>query len=159
MRYPSYERPLTFFDILSSLFRYKWRVMAVMLLTLVAGAGAILLFPKKYESEANLFVRLGRGSASLDPATIGQTISIQESRESEMNSIVDMLESRGLAERIVNQIGEERILKKYAWIEVTLENATDALSGLVADQMDESAPSDDDAHSISADELKREKTF
>ncbi len=126
MRHPTYERPLTLFDIVTSLFRYKWRVLLVTSLMLVLSAGAILLFPKKYESEAQLFVRLGRGSASMDPATIGQTISIQESREAEMNSIVDMLESRGLAERIVNKIGQERILKKYAWAEVKTEEWSDA---------------------------------
>lgn len=63
-------------------------------LVLAVSVAAILLFPKKYESEAKMFVRLGRSSASLDTATIGQTISIQESRETEMNSIIDMLESR-----------------------------------------------------------------
>lgn len=125
MSYSAYERPLTFFDILGSIFRYKWRVMLVTCLMLIVSGAAIFLFPKKYESEAKLFVRMGRGSASLDPATIGQTISIQESRESEINSIVDMLESRGLAERVVDQIGQERILKKYAWVEVTAEEWSD----------------------------------
>ena len=76
MRYSSYERPLTLFDIIGSVFRYKWRVMLVSLLVLSLSVVAIFLYPKKYESEAKLFVRLGRGSASLDPATIGQTISI-----------------------------------------------------------------------------------
>ncbi len=38
-----------------------------------------------------MFVRLGRGSVAVDPAaTTGPTISLQESRETEMNSLVDL---------------------------------------------------------------------
>ena len=125
MRYPAQERPLTLFDIVGAIFKYKWRVGFVTLLMLVLCGAAILLYPKKYTSEAKLFVRVGRGSASLDPSVVGKTISIQESRESEMNSIVDMLGSRGLAEKVVDKIGADRVLKKYAWIEVASEDFVD----------------------------------
>lgn len=91
-------------------------------------AVGVMLFPKRYQSEAKLFVRLGRGSASLDPAAMGQTISIQESRETEMNSIVDMLNSRGLAERVVDTIGAERILKRYSWLELQTEEVSDSIT-------------------------------
>ena len=123
MQFQAYERPLTLFDIIGAVFRYKWRVLLVTGLMLLLSAAAVLIFPKKYESEAKLFVRLGRGSAAMDPATFGQTISIQESRESEMNSIVDMLQSRGLAERVVDEVGVEAVLKNYSWIELRLEEA------------------------------------
>lgn len=159
MRYSTYERPLTFFDMMGAVFRYKWRVGLVFLLTLFVGTVVIFLLPKKFESEAKLFVRLGRGSASLDPATIGQTISIQESRESEMNSIVDMLESRGLAERIVDQIGYERVLKKYAWAEVLIEDTSDQLMELAIDNIPalESSPSDESE--LTSDDVKKKKEY
>ncbi|MCA9194402.1 MAG: hypothetical protein KDB03_21680 [Planctomycetales bacterium] len=128
MRSNAYERPVTFFDIVSAIFKYRWRAMFTAALVLAVSVAAILLFPKKYESEAKMFVRLGRSSASLDTATIGQTISIQESRETEMNSIIDMLESRALAECIVNEIGQARILKKYAWAELQLEATLDKVA-------------------------------
>ncbi len=127
MRYQSYESPLTLFDVIGAGFRYKGRAILVTGLMLLLCAAAILLFPKKYESEAKLFVRLGRGSASIDPATVGQTISIQESRETEMNSMIDLLQSRSLAERIVDEIGHERILKKHAWIEVQADRLMELL--------------------------------
>lgn len=158
-RYTGYERPLTFFDIVGSLFRYKWRFMFVTLLMLVISAVVIMLFPKKYESEAKLFVRLGRGSASLDPATMGQTISIQESRESEMNSIVDMLQSRGLAERIVASVGHERVLKKYAWAERTGEEWSDWASDLISEKLaavEEDTPA---SNSMTPEEVKEQERF
>jgi uncharacterized protein involved in exopolysaccharide biosynthesis len=121
MRYSTYERPLSLFDMIAAIFRYKWYVLLVTLFIFALSSATIFLFPKKFESEAKLFVRLGRGSASLDPSTMGQTISIQESRESEMNSIVDMLEGRGLAEEVVSIIGADRLNQKYAWAEIQAE--------------------------------------
>lgn len=159
MRYSAYERPLTFFDMVGAVFRYKWRVMLISMLALVAGVAIIFLLPKKYESEAKLFVRLGRGSASLDPSTIGQTISIQESRESEMNSIVDMLQSRGLAEKIVNQIGHDRLLKKYARAEVWLEDLSDSLMEVAVDNIPAMEPTPSAEGELSTDEIKDRKEF
>lgn len=75
--------------------------------------GIAIVIPKKYESSGKLFVRLGRGGVTLDPTvTTSQTILIQESRESEINSIVDVLQSRDTLERVVNHpnLGPERIL-------------------------------------------------
>ncbi|MFK7737985.1 MAG: GumC family protein [Pirellulaceae bacterium] len=159
MRYSTYERPLTFFDILGSLFRYKWRVLLVSSLVFALGVVAIFLFPKKYESEAKLFVRLGRGSASLDPATVGQTISIQESRESEMNSIVDMLESRGLAESIVEEVGYERILQKYAPSEVFIEDFTEWTVSLVKDNVPALSDNPSKEGDLTSDEVKARKEY
>ncbi len=128
MRYQTYESPVTLLDILSSIFRYKWRAAFVTLLMFAVVVTSIVLYPKRYQSEAKLFVRLGRGSASMDTAAIGQTISIQESRETEMNSITDLLQSRALAENIVAEVGAERLLQKYAWIEKTAESTLDRLT-------------------------------
>ncbi|MEZ6138774.1 MAG: Wzz/FepE/Etk N-terminal domain-containing protein [Pirellulaceae bacterium] len=157
MRYQSYERPLTLFDIVGSIFRYKWRFLCVTCLMLVLSATAVLLFPKKYESEAKLFVRLGRGSAAMDPATIGQTISIQESRESEMNSIVDMLKSRGLAETVVDSIGPERILKRYSWVEIKAEEWEKQARSKLEEAIPSLAESSVSEAEISSEKLAAEK--
>ena len=58
-----------------------------------------------------IFVKLGREAVSLDPtATTGSTISVLESRDNEINSIRDMLYSRGLIEKVVDRIGPEVVL-------------------------------------------------
>ena len=116
------ERPLTLFDIFGAVLHYRWRTAFTFLVVLSICAVAIILFPKKYESEAKMFVRLGRGSVTMDTtATTGQTISIQESRESEINSITDMLQSRQLAQEVVTEIGADRILQKHSLIELKFE--------------------------------------
>ena len=72
---------------------------------------AMIFLPKKYNSEAMVFVKLGRETVSLDPtATTGNRISVLESRDNEINSIRDMLYSRGIIETVVDRIGPEVIL-------------------------------------------------
>ncbi|WP_417738661.1 GumC family protein [Rosistilla oblonga] len=119
------DSPLTLFDIFAAVLEYRWRAAFTFLLVLALSLVAIVLFPKKYESEAKMFVRLGRGSVTMDTtATTGQTISIQESRESEINSITDMLQSRQLAEDVVNAVGADRILEKHSWIEQMVDRVS-----------------------------------
>ena len=158
MQHTRYERPLTFFDIFGAVFRYRWRSMFVAGLVMALMLVAIFLYPKKYESESTLFVRLGRSSASMDPATIGQTISIQESREAEMNSIVNLLESRGLAERVVAKVGADRLLKKYAWIEKQIDGVSEAMPSALKSSMPamEEGSSED---SLPEDEIDARKEF
>lgn len=115
--------PLSLLDVLRAVVKYRWRTLLTFLLLSSLAVVAIFLFPKKFESESKVFVRLGRGSVTMDTAaTTGQTIAIQESREPEMNSVVDMLESRQLIEAVVRRVGADRILEKHSWFEQSLEN-------------------------------------
>ncbi len=121
-------QPYTLIDISNALWVYRTRVIFTALLIVVCTTTLVVLLPKRFESEAKLFVRLGRNSASIDPVMIGTAISLQESRETEMNSIVDMLKSRGFADRVVADVGAERILKKYSWLDQQLEKLTSLIS-------------------------------
>jgi len=131
MRTQQQPSPITLFDIWSAVWRYKGRFLLFSALALVLSAIVIFVFPKRYESEAKLFVRLGRSSTGVDPATIGPTISIQDSRETEINSIIDLLQSRGLAEEVVARVGEERISEKTAWLDLQMESAMGWVQSLV----------------------------
>ena len=64
-------------------------------------------------SEAKLFVRLGRESVALDPtATTGQVISLNESRDNEINSVFESLKSREVLAAVVAEVGAEVVLGK-----------------------------------------------
>ena len=94
-----------------------WRHKGKGLLTflaIVAGTAAIIFYwPRSSRSEALLFVRLGRDSVTLDPtATTGQTIALNESRETEINSILEILKSRALAEKVATALGPDLILNQ-----------------------------------------------
>src|SRR4029079_12810294 len=84
-------------DILQILARHKRKMVVFFSATMTAVVGLLIFFPRTYSSEARLFVRLGKESVSLDPtATLGQTVAVNESRESEINSELEMLRSRVL---------------------------------------------------------------
>ncbi|MGB6042858.1 MAG: GNVR domain-containing protein, partial [Pirellulales bacterium] len=75
---------------------------------------AVLLYwPRSFRSEAKLFVRVGRETVGLDPtATTGQTVNVQMNRAHEINSVVEMLQSRAMLERVVKRVTPEEILSR-----------------------------------------------
>lgn len=95
-------------QLLSAL-RRKWRPAALVgLAVLGVSVAAYVLLPRKYQSEALLFVKVGASSVTLDPtATTGPTISLYESRETEINSILQILTSRAMLERTVETLGPD----------------------------------------------------
>ena len=100
-----------------SVFRWVGRFAKRGILTFVVAYGVILLYTSvatpMYTSQARLFVQLGRESIGLDPtATTGQFISLNESRENEIKSIRQLLESRQVWRQVVDAIGAEAIVGK-----------------------------------------------
>ena len=94
-----------------------WRIAALFfVLANAAVLGGIMVCPRTYVSEAKLRVLPGRETATLSPtATAGssQTIAAQTNREQDLNTAVDVLESRAVMEYAVSRIGPEPILKGY----------------------------------------------
>lgn len=96
---------------ISALRNHWFPASLVFVATALAAVAAIILLPRSYGSEAMIFVKLGRETVSLDPtASTGNTISVLESRDNEINSIRDMLYSRGIIEQVVDRIGPEVVL-------------------------------------------------
>ena len=97
--------------LFSALKNHWFSAMVVFVATIAAAIFAMFFLPRSYVSEAMIFVKLGRETVSLDPtATTGSTISVLDTRDNEINSIRDMLYSRGLVEKVVDRIGPEVIL-------------------------------------------------
>jgi len=102
---------MTLFDLCWLPFRHWKKTAAIFLVVLSATVAAIVMLPRSYRSEARLFVRLGRESVALDPtATTGQTMPVNSTRESEINSVLEMLRNRAILEKVVDAIGPPRIL-------------------------------------------------
>ena len=97
--------------LFSALKNHWFSGMVVFIATAGAAVLAMIFLPKSYVSVAMIFVKLGRETVSLDPtATTGSTISVLDTRDNEINSIRDMLYSRGLVEEVVDRIGPDVIL-------------------------------------------------
>jgi uncharacterized protein involved in exopolysaccharide biosynthesis len=104
----------TFRVVFSSLRRHKVKslvfFLAVMTAVLIWNAIGI----KKYRSEGKLLVRVGRENSTLDPTvTLGhdQVLSVPAFRDNELNSLVEVLNSSALAEKIVDNLGPHVILE------------------------------------------------
>ncbi len=116
---------LTLADIFGAV-RSRWLgILATTLMLTMLVAVVLLLIPNTYQSDALLYVRMGRGTVSLDPASTaaGQTISLMDRRQSEINSVREMLRSRIVLDRAVRQVGVDRVLSQDTWWNVALDRA------------------------------------
>lgn len=98
-------------DLYYTFFQHKRKMLVFFCVVMAVVIAGTFLSEEVYRSEAMLLVRLGRESVRLDPtATTGQTIHISQSRESELNSELEILKSRELVEKIIDVIGVERLV-------------------------------------------------
>jgi uncharacterized protein involved in exopolysaccharide biosynthesis len=92
-----------------------WRLAAI-----VFAAGCFLalvgtlLMPRSYQSEARLFVRFGRENRIDPTADGGQMVAVSETRESEINSLIEIFKSRAILDRVVEELGPQYILSGRA---------------------------------------------
>jgi uncharacterized protein involved in exopolysaccharide biosynthesis len=99
-------------DFVTSFFRHKKKAFCFVA-SVAALATLVLLFaPRKYRSEARLFMQVGRESVRLDPtATTGKTIALQQSgRDNEIATAMEVLKSRAIAEQAVDELSPEVVL-------------------------------------------------
>ncbi len=93
-------------------FKHKFTIAGAVVCSLLAAWAAIVLWPRSYESEARVLLRVGNENVGIDPTvTSRQTLIMERSTEEEINSALALLSSRGMAERIVDILGPEIILE------------------------------------------------
>src|SRR5712692_8666547 len=100
-------------DLAPVVFHHKGKVVLFFLAVMGAVTVYTLVCPRAYRSQAKLFVRLGRENATLDPmATVGQApvVAVPQSRENEINSSVEILNSRVVLEKVIDSVGPRAIL-------------------------------------------------
>ena len=95
---------------LSILFRQKFYIVGFFILTFMSVAVLTFISPEIYQSDAKLFIQLGRENMSLDPSVVGPTAAVRPDRVSGLNSEVAALKSRVLAEQTVDGVGPMAIL-------------------------------------------------
>ncbi len=86
-------------------FRHGKKIALVFFAAIGVTWAIIAAWPRKFESEAKLIIRVGRESVALDPTvTTSQTLVLQKYQEEEINSALDLLSSRSLAEQVVDRL-------------------------------------------------------
>lgn len=103
---PTREQFFAILAIARSAVQRNWRIgAAVVVGMVVAAVVGTLLMPRSYYSEARLLVRFGRENPVDPTASGGQMVSLYESRESEINSLIEILKSRTVLDRVVEELG------------------------------------------------------
>ena len=101
-------------DIYRAVMRHRKKAVAFFLMVMTAAVLYVLIAPPSYQSSAKIFVRLGRENLTLPPtATLGEkpVVTTPGTREDELNSVVEMLGSRAMVERVVEHLGTDTLLK------------------------------------------------
>jgi uncharacterized protein involved in exopolysaccharide biosynthesis len=121
---------LSLSDVRSSVWRHRWMLATFGCAILIGAIALGAIWPKTYRSEAKLYVRLGRENVGLDAtASLGREIQgLQISREEELNTVVELLRSRSLLEKVVDAVGPETILNPT---HESTSNATPSIASVV----------------------------
>ena len=103
---------LTVAQLLSALNRHRFKAFMVWSLVMMFVVVAFLIWPRQYASEGKLYVQLGRIASGISPSGgSSASISVQDTRENEVLSVVEIINSRAVKESVVDEIGAERILE------------------------------------------------
>ncbi len=99
-------------NLIRVLFRHKKKAAGFVLLCVIVSLLLVIYLPRSYRSESKVYLRIGRESISLDPtATTGQTVMMEKSQESEINSVLEVLHSRQIAAGVVDRLGIAAVLE------------------------------------------------
>ncbi len=167
---------MTFRDIYVAVYTQRKKAIAVFLTVMALTVLITLMTPKAYVSRSKLFVRLGRENAMLGPAaTLGEEpmIALPMSRESEIASVAEMLTSRGILDRVVEEIGPDVILNGLTeiapkdsavsagfarWVEETGDRAREGVSYAVGAVRNMLSTSELQPHDLAVEGLRKELT-
>lgn len=120
-------------DLFRCVLRRLPSVAVTAAVTTVIVAAVLWACPNRYASDGLFYARLGRGSVAVDPTLdASQTVSLQDSRSSEVNSISEMLNSREFADRVVKKVGVREINYPRTWIDRLADRTGAILSGVAS---------------------------
>ena len=107
----SLNKQITINEVLSAISKHRTRALLTFIVMMALVIGVFVVMPRKYGSEGKLFVQLLRTGTNLDPSSGNTSISIQDSRETQIRSVAEIIKSRAVVESVVDQIGAEKILE------------------------------------------------
>ena len=93
-------------DIFFVIFKRKKIGLFLFAVIMVAVGAATFAAPRIYQSEAKLYVQLGRETVTMNPG-LGQVVQISQSLENQINSEIEMLRSPDVAMGVVEQMGTD----------------------------------------------------
>lgn len=152
--------PVTIVDVIRALKQSPIYFITWFMFFFLLVVAAYFIIPRKYLSEGKFYVQVGRSSVGAGSETSSGMVVLQDSRATEVKSVVGMLESRQMAARVADVVGPDEILRPSSkigqWMEdLPIDKVTsqmDQISSL--SKTDEEVP---EPNELSADEKKRLK--
>lgn len=107
---PMNSNPLTIAQILGALRRQKFKAGMAWMLVMIMVVALFIIWPRKYSSEGGLYVKMGRNNSGVIPNSSSSSVTVQDTRETEILSVAEIIRSHAVAEAVVDEIGMEPIL-------------------------------------------------
>jgi len=70
-----------------------------------------VIWPRQYSSEGRLYVKMDRNNQSVVPSSSGQQVAIQDTRETEIRSVIEIIRSHAVLDAVVDEVGADKILE------------------------------------------------
>ena len=97
-------------DVLYIVFKQKKQILVFFLFTVITVAIVTFAVKPTYEAKAQILVKIGRENLYIPPNSAASQI-IKPNSEDQINSEIELLKSRSLAENVVRFLGTETIYK------------------------------------------------
>lgn len=105
------EGQLTLSQIVSAILRHKIKALVVASLVMLMVMVLFVIWPREYGSEGRLYVQRGGNNSGISPIVTNSGVMVQDSHENEIRSVMEIIKSRAVAERVVDTVGVEAILE------------------------------------------------
>jgi uncharacterized protein involved in exopolysaccharide biosynthesis len=105
------QAQLTLSQLISAILRHKVKSLMVFLLVMILAIALFVVWPREYASEGRIYVQRGGNTSGISPIASNSGVTVQDSHESEIRSVVEIARSRAIAEAVVDEVGVEEILK------------------------------------------------
>ena len=102
---------LTLTQIISAILRHKMKVLMVFVMVMVLIVAMYIVWPRQYASEGRIYVQRGGNTSGISPIASNSGVTVQDSHENEIRSVVQIIKSRATVEAVVDAVGVEPILE------------------------------------------------
>ena len=102
---------LSLSQILSAIFRHKLKSLFVFTVVMAVVTALFVIWPRCYGSEGKLYVQRSGTSQGVSPIVTNTGVTVQDSHETEIRSVMEIIKSRAVAATVVDEIGVDEILK------------------------------------------------
>ena len=102
---------LTVAQILGAIQRHRFKALLAWALVMVCVVILYVIWPRQYSSEGRLYVKMDRNNQSVVPSTSGGQVAIQDTRETEIRSVIEIIRSHAVLDAVVDAVGSKKILE------------------------------------------------